>query len=138
MVFIRLLNPRLLIWTKNYLRFLAYRNDGYVDVYDNLNDRNYLDVSSAEKGLGTYSYTNFETYIFELNKGNLKVDIKWKDLNNRLISINLQEGVERSLHQSVGLDLLAPVGAGSSNSNYLPFFIMNDFDFSEQMAFPWK
>lgn len=112
-----------------FLRILAYRNDGYIDVYDNLNDKENLNISAAEEGLGMYISTDFDDYIFEIKDGYLVVDIQWTDADNRLISIQLEEGAMGKIHHSVGLDLLAPAGVGSSKPSYFPFFIMNDFDF---------
>lgn len=112
----------------NGFRVLAYRNDGYVDMYDDMslkfdpNER--CDV--AEKGLNEHVQTNIENAVFEKVDGCVLMSFDLVDLEERTIHVYIKEQTKK---QSTPINLLAPIGSGSENPTYLPLFFLYDFDF---------
>lgn len=109
-------------------RVIAYRNDNYVDVYDDYalrtieNER--FDV--AENGLANYSKTSIEGVAFEKDEYGTHIGFFFKDIYNRNVSVQIKENTKR---KSKGMNLLAPIGAGSKNPSSFPIFFLYDFDF---------
>lgn len=109
-------------------RVIAYRNDGYVDVYDevSLNDNNDDSFNVAGKGLGERIKTEMEHTKFEKTDGCLHISFQFTDKLKRSIAVDISE---RTKKKTKGLHLLAPVGTSTENPSYLPLFFLYNFDF---------
>lgn len=109
-------------------RVLAYRNDGYVDMYDDLSlkfDPNeQCDV--AEKGLNKHIQTNIENTVFEKVDGSVQISFDFEDLEKRTIHVYIKEHIKK---KSIPMNLLAPIGFGSERPTCLPIFFLYNFDF---------
>lgn len=109
-------------------RVLAYRNDNYVDVYDDIelntieNER--FDV--AEKGLKNYIKTAINEVRFEKDDYGVHICFWFQDILNRNISVQIHEHTNR---KSKAMNLLAPIGSGSESPTSLPLFFLYEFDF---------
>lgn len=109
-------------------RVIAYRNDSYVDVYDDYSLTFHADekFDVAENGLNKHIQTNFGNTSFQKKNGNVEIVFSFKDLLNREISVSM---IEHTSRKSIPMNLLAPIGWGSKKPNYLPLFFLYDFDF---------
>ncbi|MBL4953706.1 hypothetical protein JK635_16075 [Neobacillus sp. YIM B02564] len=109
-------------------RILAYRNDGYVDMYDDLsllfNPNEECDV--AEKGLNKHIQTNIANTVFEKLDGCVQISFDFKDLESRKIHVFIKEQTKK---KSIPMNLLAPIGFGSEKPSSLPLFFLYNFDF---------
>ncbi|MBH1940265.1 hypothetical protein I5677_05060 [Mobilitalea sibirica] len=109
-------------------RVLAYRNDYYVDVYDDLSlntiENERFDV--AEKGLKNYTKREFREMVFEKTESGILIGFSFLDISNRNIYVNIKENTDRV---SKAMNMLAPVGAGSEKPSSLPLFFLYEFDF---------
>ena len=107
---------------------IAYRNDGYIDVYDDLNLKvdNQASFDVAGKGLKEQLQVEMEKTVFEKDSGCLFLSFQFIDKYDREISLEI---IEKTKMKSSGLNLLAPVGSSTENPSYLPIFFMYDFDF---------
>lgn len=109
-------------------RVIAYRNDNYVDVYDDYS----LTYKEDEKfdvtinGLNKHIQTQFHNVTFEKTNGMVAICFTFIDLLNREISVSI---VEHTKRKSTPMNLLAPIGIGSRKPSFLPVFFMYDFDF---------
>ncbi|OEF95675.1 hypothetical protein [Desulfuribacillus alkaliarsenatis] len=112
----------------NGYRIIAYRNDGYVDVYDDINLKRFDDESFdvVGKGLCEKKMVTIEDVIFEKKGYCFHLSFKFTDKHGRLIVANIKE---QSTRKSNGINLLAPVGSSSEKPTYLPLFFLYDFDF---------
>ncbi|MDD4547604.1 MAG: hypothetical protein PHI05_02550, partial [Bacilli bacterium] len=109
-------------------RVIAYRNDNYVDVYDDMSLQFQEDekFNVAENGLNKHIQTPFSNVLFEKQNNCEMISFSFKDLEQRSIEFQIKEV---STKKTIPINLLAPVGYGSKNPNYLPLFFMYDFDF---------
>lgn len=109
-------------------RIIAYRNDGYVDMYDDLSlkfDPNeQCDV--AEKGLNQHIQTSIVNTVFEKQEGCVQISFDFEDLKNRRIHVYIKEQLKKN---SIPMNLLAPIGLGSQRPSCLPIFFLYNFDF---------
>ena len=109
-------------------RVLAYRNDEYVDVYDdvalNFNENENFNV--VENGLHKHIQTPINNVQFCKENNNQLISFQFVDIHDRKISVHIEE---KSKKKSKGMNLLAPIGIGSKAPEYLPVFFMYDFDF---------
>lgn len=109
-------------------RVIAYKNDNYVDVYDDYSlayiENERFDV--AENGLNKHIQTHLQNVIFEKTEGNVELAFMFSDLLNREINVSI---IEHSKENSIPMNLLAPIGVGSRKPNFMPAFFMYDFDF---------
>lgn len=109
-------------------RVLAYRNDGYVDMYDDtaltFDPNEKCDV--AGKGLRSHIQTNINDGRFEKIGYKVQIDFEFTDVEGRKICVHIHERTNRS---STPMNLLAPIGVGSEKPPYLPAFFLYDFDF---------
>lgn len=114
-------------------RVLGYRNDNYVDVYDDhsliFNENEEFNV--AENGLNKHVQTNIENACFEKRGSRQRLSFKFTDIENRTIEFYCEEKTDRN---TVPMNLLAPIGLGSKKPNFLPLFFMYDFDFLRRKA----
>lgn len=109
-------------------RVIAYRNDNYVDVYDDeslyfIEDEKF-DV--AENGLHKHVQTCFTSAELENVDGKQMIAFSFTDIENREVEVYIEEKTNRA---TSAMDLLAPIGVGSQNPNFLPVFFMYRFDF---------
>ena len=109
-------------------RVLAYRNDNYVDVYDdvalNFNENEKFNV--VENGLHKHIQTQINNVRLYKVDNNQMISFEFVDIQDRKISVHIEE---KSKRKSKGMNLLAPIGVGSKVPEYLPVFFMYDFDF---------
>lgn len=110
-------------------RVIAYRHDGYVDFYDD----HALTIDPATRsqvtGKGLHDHVNVDLSgtVFERDdRGRAHIHVSFTDTAGRLIAVRIDESTTR---RSAPTNLLAPVGTGSVAPDYLPLFIMNEFDF---------
>ncbi len=109
-------------------RIIAYRNDNYVDVYDDFSllfkEDEKFDV--AENGLNKHIHTSIENVTFDKQNNCECISFSFKDIENRKINFSLKE---LSKKKTTPMNLLAPIGYGSKKPNFLPLFFLYDFDF---------
>lgn len=109
-------------------RIIAYRNDDYVDVYDDYSLK-YIEnekFNVVENGLNEHVQTRLDNINFERTNGNVEITFTFSDLLNREISVSI---IEHSKKKSIPMNLLAPVGVGSRKPDFMPAFFLYDFDF---------
>ena len=111
------------------VRVIAYRHDGYVDVYDDLalvaeaNPR--FDVTG--NGLHEYRHVDLGKPVLERDeRGRVRARAAFVDIAGRQVSIDVEERSER---ESRPFSLIAPIGATSTDPQYFPLFMANEFDF---------
>lgn len=109
-------------------RILAYRNDEYVDMYDDFSLKFNPDeeCNVAGKGLNEHIQTNIENTIFEKVNGCVQISFDFKDLESRKIHVFIKEQTKK---KSIPMNLLAPIGFGSERPSSLPLFFLYNFDF---------
>lgn len=109
-------------------RVIAYRNDNYLDVYDDYslvyNKDEKFDV--AEKGLNRHVQTKLENVSFKSDNGKLILSFSFRDIENREVKFYIKEEVNK---KTIPMNILAPVGVGSKKPNFLPLFFLYNFDF---------
>lgn len=112
----------------NGYRVIAYRNDNYVDVYDDLSLSFQKDerFNVAENGLNKHTQTSIENVCFDKQNNCECISFSFKDIENRKIDFYLKESSKK---KTTPMNLLAPIGYGSKSPNFLPLFFMYDFDF---------
>ncbi len=109
-------------------RVLAYRNDEYVDVYDDenlyfLEDETF---NVAGNGLHRHVQTVISGVEFSCCGGQLLLAFSFTDIEGRTVEVSIRENTGK---ESTPMNLLAPIGVGSANPNFLPVFFMYDFQF---------
>ena len=112
----------------NGYRIVAYRKDSYVDVYDDisLQFQENEKFNVAEKGLNRHVQVAIKKAYLEKQNNCEYISFSFKDLENRKIDFYIKEF---SSKKSIPMNLLAPIGYGSKNPNFLPLFFMYNFDF---------
>lgn len=112
----------------NGYRIVAYRKDNYVDVYDDssLQFQKNEKFNVAERGLNKHIQVPITKAYLEKQNNCECISFSFKDLENRKIDFYIKEF---SSKKSIPMNLLAPIGYGSKNPNFLPLFFMYDFDF---------
>lgn len=110
-------------------RVLAYRNDDYIDVYDDetlpINPQE--DFNVAGKGAKAHVNTKMTNLRFEQDEqDNVHISFSFYDILDRPIKVTIDERINRS---STPLNLLAPIGLSSENPNYFPLFWLYNFNF---------
>lgn len=109
-------------------RVIAYRTDNYVDVYDDdsliFNENEKFGV--ALNGLNKHVQTDISNVRFEKIDGSEVISFSFSDIENRSICFEIEE---LSKKKTTPMNLLAPIGYGSKNPDFLPLFFMYDFDF---------
>lgn len=108
-------------------RLIAYRIDGYVDVYDDttLIEQKNLNFNVCGKGLNHYIYAPFMTSSFDVINSNLEIHFSLYDYSKRKIEVYLKE---QSKRPTKPFSLIAPVGVSSQHPTFLPVFAMYSFD----------
>lgn len=109
-------------------RVIAYRNDKFVDVYDEKTIKfmpeEKFDVT--QKGLKQHVQRKFEHICCDKQNGKLHLSFIFLDCDNRKIEVDIREHTKK---KSIPMNLLAPIGVGSEAPSYLPVFFLYDFDF---------
>jgi hypothetical protein len=112
----------------NGYRLIAYRLDGYVDVYDDLQlqsvENESFDV--AGKGLGEHIRTIIENPTLKVENGNFHLAFRFQDKLNRKVAVEIGE---QNRKKTNGMNLLAPIGASTEAPTYLPLYFLYNFDF---------
>lgn len=109
-------------------RVIAYRNDNFVDVYDDLS-LNFIENETfnvVENGLHKHIQTEIGNTKLCKERNNQIISFEFIDIQNRKISVHIEENSKKT---SKSMNLLAPIGVGSKNPEFLPVFFMYDFDF---------
>lgn len=109
-------------------RVIAYRNDKYVDVYDEETIR-YIPEEKfdvTQKGLKQHVHRKLEHISLDSQKGKVHISFAFTDCENRIIEVEIKERAKR---KSTPMNLLAPIGVCSEKPTYLPVFFLYDFDF---------
>jgi hypothetical protein len=111
------------------LRIIAWRKDGYIDVYQQpgLTKENRIDV--AAKGLADTIVCPMTNARFNVTKRGVDVAFAFEDKNGRKVEVEI---VEKSNKATNPFSLLAPVGSSSANPSSLPVYFMFDFYFVRQ------
>lgn len=109
-------------------RVLAYRKDGYVDVYDSktLAYQPEDKVEVAGKGRNGYKHTEIDHVVFNFGEHGIEIGFRFFDIQNREIKVLLKENSKR---KTKPMNLLAPIGSGTEQPMYLPIFFLYQFDF---------
>ncbi len=108
-------------------RVIAYRNDRYVDVYDeeSLYIKELGKFEVCDKGLKHYRKTRFDRGYFQLTEEGIHAEFYFHDYKGRLIDVVVQEHGKKP---SRAFDLIAPIGVSSRNPVSFPAFAMYQFD----------
>ena len=109
-------------------RVIAYRCDGYVDVYDdiNLNGSEDENFDVAGKGLCERKKVVMKNTVFEKKAGCIHISFSFTDKSGRAIDVKI---IERTSKKTKGMNLIAPIGDSAENPSYLPLFFLYEFDF---------
>lgn len=109
-------------------RVIAYRTDGYVDVYDDwcINDTKDDSFDVTGKGLCERIKVEMSNTRFEKIEDRVFISFQFMDKYGRNIDVSISE---KSQKKTRGLSLLAPVGSSTENPSYLPLFFLYNFDF---------
>ncbi|HHW68825.1 MAG TPA: hypothetical protein GX747_00600 [Tenericutes bacterium] len=109
-------------------RVLAYRNDGYVDIYDDtsLKYNQNEQCNVAGKGLHKHIQTKIENTFFEKVDGCVEISFDFIDIDKRPIHVYIKE---QNKKKSIPMNLLAPIGFSSVDPMSLPIFFLYNFDF---------
>lgn len=111
------------------LRIIAWRKDGYVDVYQQPGLSKDDDFAVAGMGLADLLERPLVDARFELGPTGLDVYFAFEDKQGRAIEVAIVEKHERPAKP---FTLLAPVGHGSTNPTSFPLFFLFDFYFVRQ------
>lgn len=111
------------------MRVIAYRTDGYVDVYDDV--RLPIDPDERQqvtgKGKLRHEQVAIENAAIEVDEQcRAHISFAFTDADGRAIAVDIHETTTRA---SVPTNLLAPVGSGSASPDFFPLFLLHDFEF---------
>jgi hypothetical protein len=111
------------------LRIIAWRKDGYVDVYQQpgLTKENRIDV--AAKGLADTIECPMTNARFNVTTRGVDVAFAFLDKTGRKVEVEI---VEKNRKATKPFSLLAPVGSSSANPSSLPVYFMFNFYFVRQ------
>jgi len=109
-------------------RMVAYRNDNYVDVYDDMSLKFIEDEKFNVAGNGLHKHIQTEITETKLEMENCceHISFSFSDINNRKINFSIKEMTTK---KSKPMNLLAPIGVGTKDPNFLPLFFLYNFDF---------
>ena len=108
------------------LRVIAWRKDGYVDVYQQpgLTVEERIDV--AGKGLRETKVCQMPDARFDVTPHGVDAYFRFEDLEGRTIEVKVRE---KNPKKRRPFPLLAPVGSASENPSCLPVYFLFGFDF---------
>ncbi|ADI00092.1 hypothetical protein [Salisediminibacterium selenitireducens] len=109
-------------------RIVAYRTDGFVDVYDDpkVDACDEASFAVTGKGLCERVVTEIRDMSMTQTETGLALSFAFMDKYGRQVKAKVTERTKRS---TTGIDLLAPVGSSSEHPRYLPVFFLYGFDF---------
>lgn len=109
-------------------RVIAYRCDGFVDVYDQpaLSRVDDEDFSVTGKGLCQHLTAEIEAVTLASSGGGIDLAFSFMDKAGRRIVVDIED---RAQSITRGMNLLAPIGSSSEHPTYLPLFWLEGFDF---------
>lgn len=109
-------------------RVIAYRIDGYVDVYDSESLTNLPDESFAVagKGMAEHKRVTMKNTRFTYHEHKLTASFEFLDKLDRKIMVHI---AEHTNNKSNPIDLLAPIGVSSISPDHFPVYFLYDFDF---------
>jgi len=109
-------------------RIVAYRLDNYVDVYDDISLKLNEDEKFNVAGNGLHKHVQTEITETKLEMENCceHMSFSFSDMDNRKINFSIKEFTKK---KSKPMNLLAPIGYGTKDPNFLPLFFLYDFDF---------
>ncbi|WP_027338910.1 hypothetical protein [Halonatronum saccharophilum] len=108
------------------LRIIAWRNDGFVDVYQQPSMLSVDNLDVAGKGLANFLERDMEDFKFEINSKGVDLYFSFEDKKGREVEARIKEKGDKVIKP---FDLLAPVGGSSENPSYLPLYFLYDFYF---------
>ena len=108
------------------LRVIAWRRDGYVDVYQQPEVPKNHDFSVTAKGLADLIIHPMPGAYFQVTEKGVDVSFAFTDKAGRDIDVKI---VEKNPRPTRPFTLLAPVGSSSENPTVLPVYLMNSFAF---------
>jgi hypothetical protein len=108
------------------LRIIAWRKDGYVDVYQQPGLPKDDQFNVAAKGLADLIIDPMPGAYFRVSEKGVDVSFSFTDKAGREIDVKIVEKNPRPIRP---FTLLAPVGSSSENPASLPVYLMNSFDF---------
>lgn len=111
------------------LRIIAWRGDGYVDVYQQPGLRKDETFAVAGMGLADLLERPLADARFELSPTGVDVYFAFEDKQGRAIEVAI---VEKHGRLAKPFTLLAPVGHGSTNPTSFPLFFLFGFYFVRQ------
>ncbi len=108
------------------LRIIAWRKDGYIDVYQQpgLTREDRIDV--AGKGLADTTVTPMTHAHFNVTPRGVDAAFAFEDKTGRSVDVEI---IEKSRKPTRPFPLLAPVGSSSESPTSLPVYLMFKFDF---------
>ncbi len=108
------------------LRVIAWRKDGYIDVYQQPELPKDDDFNVAAKGLADLIIHPMPGAFFYVSEKGVDVSFAFTDKTGRDIEVKI---VEKNPRPTRPFTLLAPVGSSSENPTFLPVYLMYSFDF---------
>ena len=109
------------------LLVIAWRKDMQVEVYHDKQiqpDPKKYDI--AGKGLASMHQVDFERSEFEILSAGVVANIVFRDKNDRLIKIHIEE---KHPKKRAAFGLLAPMGDAATNPSAMPLVLLHDFYF---------
>ena len=108
------------------LRIIAWRKDGYVDVYQQPGVTVEEKIDVAANGLADTLIRPMENARFYVTHQGVDTAFAFEDKTGRQVEVAV---VEQSQKTNNPFSLLAPVGSSSANPSSLPVYFMFKFDF---------
>ncbi len=108
------------------LRIIAWRKDGYVDVYQQPELPKEDDFNVASKGLADLILDPMPGAYLDVSEKGVDVSFAFTDKTGREIEVKI---VEKNPRPTRPFTLLAPVGSSSENPSSLPVYLLYRFDF---------
>jgi hypothetical protein len=111
-----------LIGTREDPRIIAYRSDGYVDVYDHIGSEG-DDFRSYGKGLHERIRTHINGAVIESSSRGGHIHFEFMDSAGRKIYADADENI-RKREADLDMDILAPTGGKVGDPSGMPLFML--------------
>lgn len=109
------------------LLIIAYRRDDYVDVYHQPSLHPKLeDFTTVGKGARAIKEVPLQDAFFYVNEYGVQLDVKFVDLYEREVHIQI---LERNPRDPIGMNLLAPIGNSVVDPHEMMMVFMEDFSY---------
>lgn len=108
------------------IRIIGYRNDNYVDVYQQPSLNLAQDFDQCGNGLADLVTVPLDDASFEINSKGVNSYFNFQDKNQREIKVIIKE---RSKRKTNPFNVLAPLGESSTDPSSLPIYMLYDFYF---------